>query len=104
MLASAHFPARCLPHHFPEHFLLVSSSAGVVEEVFLCLDHSASTATPPAFVAILVPEPFQVHCGETAELEGREPIVNTPPYLSRHPMGIRPKGICEKRAVLARGA
>jgi len=30
-------------------------------------------------------------CGETAELEGREPIVNTPPHLSRHPKGIREK-------------
>jgi len=38
-------------------------------------------------------------CGGMAELDGREPIVNTPPHLSRHPKGIR-----EKRAVLARGA
>jgi len=30
-------------------------------------------------------------CGETTELEGREPIVNTPPHLSRHS-----KGICQK--------
>jgi hypothetical protein len=30
-------------------------------------------------------------CGETAEIEGREPIVNTPPHLSRHPKGIREK-------------
>ena len=30
-------------------------------------------------------------CGETAELEGRGPIVNTPPHLSRHPKGIREK-------------
>jgi len=25
------------------------------------------------------------HCGKTAELEGREPIINTPPHLSQHP-------------------
>jgi hypothetical protein len=30
-------------------------------------------------------------CSETAELEGTEPIINTPPHLSRHPMGIREK-------------
>jgi len=30
-------------------------------------------------------------CGETAELEGSEPIINTPPYLSRHLKGIREK-------------
>jgi len=28
-------------------------------------------------------------CGEMAELEGREPIINTTPHLSRHPRGIR---------------
>jgi hypothetical protein len=28
-------------------------------------------------------------CGETAELEGRELIIITPPHLSRHPKGIR---------------
>jgi len=38
-------------------------------------------------------------CGETTELEGREPIINTLPHLSLHP-----KGICAKKAVLARGA
>jgi len=30
-------------------------------------------------------------CGETAELEGREPIINTPPHLLGHP-----KVICDK--------
>jgi len=30
-------------------------------------------------------------CGETAELKGRELIINTPPHLSQNP-----KGICEK--------
>jgi hypothetical protein len=30
-------------------------------------------------------------CGETTELEDRGPIANTPPHLSRHPMGIREK-------------
>jgi len=24
-------------------------------------------------------------CGETAELKGREPIINTPPHLLQHP-------------------
>jgi hypothetical protein len=32
-----------------------------------------------------------VRCGETAELEGREPIVITPLHLSRYPKGIREK-------------
>jgi len=30
-------------------------------------------------------------CGETTELDGREPFINTPPHLSRHPKGIREK-------------
>jgi hypothetical protein len=30
-------------------------------------------------------------CGEIAELEGGERIVNTAPHLSRHPKGIRQK-------------
>jgi hypothetical protein len=30
-------------------------------------------------------------CGEMAELEGREPIINTPPHLLRHPKGILEK-------------
>jgi len=30
-------------------------------------------------------------CGETAELEGSEPIINTPPHLPRHPKGMREK-------------
>jgi len=30
---SARFPARHLPHRFPEHFLLVSPPAAVAEEV-----------------------------------------------------------------------
>jgi len=25
------------------------------------------------------------HCGETMELEGREPTINTPPQVLRHP-------------------
>jgi len=28
-------------------------------------------------------------CGEMMELDGREPIINTPPHLSRHLQGIR---------------
>ena len=32
--------------------------------------------------------PLGGHCGETKELEGREPSINTPPHLSRHPKGI----------------
>jgi len=43
-------------------------------------------------------------CGRMAELDGREPIVNTPPHPSRHPKRIRRKGIREKRAVPSRGA
>jgi len=27
-------------------------------------------------------------CGETTELEGREPTINIPPHLSRHPNGV----------------
>jgi hypothetical protein len=30
-------------------------------------------------------------CGETLELEGRQPIINTPPHLTWHPKGIREK-------------
>jgi hypothetical protein len=30
-------------------------------------------------------------CGELLELEGRQPIVNTPPHLAWHPKGIREK-------------
>jgi hypothetical protein len=30
-------------------------------------------------------------CGETMELEGREPIINTLLHLSQHPKGIREK-------------
>jgi len=32
--------------------------------------------------------PFGGHSGETMELEGREPTINTPPHLSGHPNGI----------------
>jgi len=60
MSASAHFPARCLPHRFPEHLLLVFPSPAVAEEVFPCLDYSTSIAARPAFVVVSVPEPFQV--------------------------------------------
>ena len=30
-------------------------------------------------------------CGETLELEGRQPIINTPPHLAWHLKGIRQK-------------
>jgi len=30
-------------------------------------------------------------CGETMELDGREPTINTPPHLSQHPNGIDEK-------------
>jgi len=30
----------------------------------------------------------QSQCGETVELEGRQPIINIPPHLARHPNGI----------------
>ena len=33
--------------------------------------------------------PMGVGCGETTELDGREPIINTPPHLSRHLKEIR---------------
>jgi hypothetical protein len=33
--------------------------------------------------------PLGGRCGETTELEGREPTINIPPHLSRHPNGIR---------------
>jgi hypothetical protein len=41
-------------------------------------------------------------CGETVKLEGREPISNIPPHLSRHPMAIANKELflvveCRKR-------
>jgi hypothetical protein len=58
--ASARFPARCLPHRFPERLLLVFPSTAVAEEVFPYLDRSTSTAAPPAFVVVSVPEPFLV--------------------------------------------
>jgi len=34
---------------------------------------------------------YGVRCGEMTELESREPIINTPPHLSRHPKGILEK-------------
>jgi len=59
--ASARSPSRCFPHLFPEHFLLVSPSAAVVEEM---LPHQgyrpASTAAPPALVVFSVTESFLV--------------------------------------------
>jgi hypothetical protein len=58
--ASVRSPAHCLPRRFPERLLLVFPSAAVVEEVFPCLDRSTSTAAPPAFVVVLLLEPFQV--------------------------------------------
>ena len=35
--------------------------------------------------------PLGAHCGETMELEDREPTINTPPHLSRHPNRIHLK-------------
>jgi hypothetical protein len=35
--------------------------------------------------------PLGGHCGETMELEGREPIINTLLHLSRHINGIHEK-------------
>jgi hypothetical protein len=59
--ASARSPSRCFPHLFPEHSLLVFPSAAVAEEMFPHLGYNpASAATPPEFVVISVPEPFQV--------------------------------------------
>jgi len=36
-------------------------------------------------------QPPHWRCGETTALEGREPIINTPPPLSWHPEGIHGK-------------
>jgi len=35
--------------------------------------------------------PHGGHCGETMELEGREPTINTLPYHLQHPNGIEEK-------------
>jgi len=35
--------------------------------------------------------PLGGRCGETMELDGREPTINAPPHLSRHPNGIHEK-------------
>jgi len=40
----------------------------------------------------------RIGSGESADLDGRRPIINIPPYLLQHSMGIL------KRAVLAQGA
>jgi len=59
--ASAPSPSRCFPHLFPEHFLLVSPSAAVADEMLPRLGHCpASAATPPPFVVVSVSEPFLV--------------------------------------------
>jgi len=50
--------------------------------------HVSASARSPSRC---LPHRFPERCGETAELEGREPTVNTPPHLSRHPKGIREK-------------
>jgi len=43
-------------HDFPEHFLLVLSSAAVAEEMFPCLGNPAASApVPPAFVVVSEP-------------------------------------------------
>jgi len=58
---SARFPSCCIPHRFPEHFLLVFPSAAAAAEPFPCLCRSAFSGVLPAFVVISVPEPFQIH-------------------------------------------
>jgi len=40
--------------------------------------------------------PLGGRCGETMQLEGREPTINTLPNLSRHPNGIHEKERFEK--------
>jgi hypothetical protein len=69
MPASAHFPACCLSHCFPECLLLVCPSAAVVEEVIPRMGHSPSI--PPAFVVISMTEPLYVDCS------GRMPILQS---------------------------
>jgi len=60
--ASACSPPSHFSHLFPEHFLLVFSSAAVAvtaEEMFPRLGHRpASAAAPPALVIVSVSEPF----------------------------------------------
>jgi hypothetical protein len=58
MSASARFPARRLPHRFPESFLLVFPPAPVVEEMLPRLGHRPSA--PPALAVLSVTESFQV--------------------------------------------
>jgi len=38
-----------------------------------------------------IPKFTQSRCGETVELEGRQPIINTPLHLAGHPKGIGEK-------------
>jgi len=54
--ASARFPARHLPHLFPEYFLLVFPPAAVAEEVLPRLGHYP--LAPPASVVLSVTESF----------------------------------------------
>jgi len=56
----------------------------------MVLEHnSRSTWTHP--LRELRDAPLGGHFGETMELEGREPTINTLPDLSRHPNGIHKK-------------
>jgi len=57
--ASACSPSHCPPHLVPEHFLLVSPSAAVAEEILPDMGyHRLSAHAPRAFVVISVSEPF----------------------------------------------
>jgi len=72
MLASARFQARCLPHHLPQFFLVISPPAAVEEEVLPRLEHCPST--PPALVVISVAKPCQVYSsGQVPGLQSLEP-------------------------------
>jgi len=58
VLASGCSPSRRFSHLFPEHLLLLFSSAAVAEEMFPRLGRPADTAAPPSFVIVSVSEPF----------------------------------------------
>jgi len=51
-----------------------------------CLPRNLQTGSIMASACIA--EFTRLQCGETLELEGRQPIINTPPHLARHTKGI----------------
>jgi len=94
-LAMSMYPAYRIRHYNPT--LLVSSTSCLSPYLPVLasggLSHHSVLSLPnqnPRLGSI---------CGETAELEGRELIINTPPHISRHS-----KRYSLERAVLPRGA